>query len=45
MKADRQEGNKVDAGGQETIGFQPGVSTKIRMEMVPNIQNTNLLEK
>ena len=45
MKADRQEANKVNAGGQGTIGFQPGVSAKIRMEMAPNIQNTKLLEK
>ena len=45
MKADRQEANKVDTGGTGTIGFQPGVSAKIRMEMAPNIQNTKLLEK
>ena len=45
MKADRRKANKVDAGGQGTIGFQPSVSAKIGMEMVPNIQNTKLLEK
>ena len=42
MKPGRREANKVDAGGQGTIGFQPGVSAKIGMEMAPKIQNTEL---
>ena len=45
MKPGRREANKVDEGGQGTIGFQPGVSAKIGMEMAPNIQNTELPEK
>ena len=44
MKPGRWEANKVDAGGQGTIGFQSGVSAKIGMEMAPNVQNTELLE-
>ena len=43
MKLGRREANEVHAGGQGTIGFQPGVSAKIGMEMAPNIQNTELV--
>ena len=45
MKPGKREANKVDVGGKGTIGFQPGVSAKIGMEMAPNIQNTELPEK
>ena len=45
MKAGRREANKVDAGGKGAIGFQPGVSAKIGMELAPNIQNTELPQK
>ena len=44
MKPGRREANEDDVGGQETIGFQPGVRAKIGMEMAPNIQNTELPE-
>ena len=44
MKPGRWEANKVDAGGQGTIGFQPGVSAKIGMEMAPNIKTQNSLK-
>ena len=42
IKAGRREANKVDGRGQGFIGFQPGVSAKIGVEMAPNIQNSGL---
>ena len=41
----RREANKIDAGGQGTIGLQSGVSVNIGMAMASTTQNTELPEK